>query len=80
MHETFEGVFDLWTTNAGTPAVRVRDGVPDPSGPGRRRAWDYAVLEPDDNRIRGNVWWAPENAERSSVSVSTSNARLQLTV
>ena len=79
MHETFEGACDLRTTTAGAPAVRERDGVPDPSGPGRRRVSDDVVLE-REGRVSGSVWWSSENRKRSRVSVWTSNAQLQLTV
>ncbi|KAI1788344.1 hypothetical protein LXA43DRAFT_1097445 [Ganoderma leucocontextum] len=77
MHETFEGSFDLWTTNAGTPTVHARD-VRDPAGRGRKRG--YLVHANRRNSVRGNVWWGEENKERGSVSVWTTNGRLRLTV
>lgn len=76
-HETFEGAFDLRTTNARAPEVVVRDRS-DPAGRGRKRA---RVVRPDGRTaVRGNVWWGEENKERGSVSVWTSNGRVQLTV
>ncbi|KAM5544964.1 hypothetical protein V8D89_001075, partial [Ganoderma adspersum] len=58
-HKTFEGSFDLSTTNARALTVMARN-VRDPAGRGR-------------SAVYGNVWWGEENKDRGSVSVSTSN-------
>ena len=80
MHESFEGSFALQTTNAGTPAVHARVVVHDPSGRGRYRDYEYAVLEEGRNRVQGNVWWDWEERARGKVTVSTSDAPLRLAV
>ncbi|KAM5542209.1 hypothetical protein V8D89_004082 [Ganoderma adspersum] len=72
-HETFEGAFDLRTTNARAPTLNVR-GLGDPAGRG------HSVRSTGRTAVHGNVWWGAENRERGSVSVSTSNGRVQLTV
>ena len=79
VHETFEGAFDLSTTNAGTPTVHARDGR-DPAGHGRKRGHAVRVGPSRRKEVHGNVWWGEENKERGSVSVGTSNGRVQLTV
>ena len=76
-HETFEGSFDLSTTNARAPTLIVRE-LRDPAGRGRTRG--HVVRSTGRTAVHGNVWWGEENRERGSVSVSTSNGRVQLTV
>ena len=77
LHETYEGSFELHTSNAGKPLVHSR-GVQDPAGQGRKRGLQVETVR--NNAVRGNVWWDQENRSRGRVSVSTSNGRLQLTV
>ncbi|PIL33805.1 hypothetical protein GSI_04430 [Ganoderma sinense ZZ0214-1] len=77
MHETFEGAFDLSTTNARAPTVNGRNGR-DPAGRGRTRG--HVVRSTGRTAVHGNVWWSEENKERGSVWVSTSNGGVRLTV
>ncbi|TBU46675.1 hypothetical protein BD309DRAFT_596842 [Dichomitus squalens] len=77
LHETYEGSFEVHTSNAGRPIVRSRD-VEDPAGRGRKRGVQVQTIR--NSAARGKVWWEQENRDRGRVSVSTSNGRLQLTV
>ncbi|KAM5531474.1 hypothetical protein V8D89_014864 [Ganoderma adspersum] len=77
MHETFEGEFELRTSNARAPDVSARN-VSDPAGLGRKRGWGaYGIGRAG---YRGTVAWSDENSHRGSVEATTTNARVQLTL
>ncbi|KAM5544943.1 hypothetical protein V8D89_001054 [Ganoderma adspersum] len=76
-HETFEGEFELRTSNASPPHVSARN-VSDPAGLGRTRSWGAWGI--GRTGYHGTVTWANETSHRGSVEAVTTNARVQLTL
>ena len=78
MHDTFEGAFDVHTTNAAASVAHIRERVHDPAGLGRIRG--HAMQSLNRNVGRGSVWWDEATKERGRVSLRTSNAVATLTL
>ncbi|KAI6027112.1 hypothetical protein EDC04DRAFT_172069 [Pisolithus marmoratus] len=77
MHNTFEGSFELTTSNSSS-SVRVRRGDEDPTGRGRQRV---VAQHRTGNVTSGTVSWGPGvRYPRGSTSVRSSNGRVSLEV
>lgn len=77
MHNTFEGSFELTTSNSST-SLKVRRGDVDPTGRGRQR---MVAQHKIGNVTSGTVFWGSGvRYPRGSTSVRSSNGRVSLEV
>lgn len=77
MHNTFEGSFELTTSNSST-SLKVRRGDEDPTGRGRQR---MVAQHKIGNVTSGTVFWGSGvRYPRGSTSVRSSNGRVSLEV
>lgn len=77
MHRTFEGSFELTTSNSSS-SLKVRRGDEDPAGRGRQRV---VAQHRTGNVTSGTVSWGPGvRGPRGSTSVRSSNGRVSLEV
>ncbi|EPQ55234.1 hypothetical protein GLOTRDRAFT_61143 [Gloeophyllum trabeum ATCC 11539] len=75
LHPTFEGTFELSTSNA-QPSVEVSRDEDDPKGRGRRRqVWQTTRRR---GTLQGTVYWDEARKDTGSVKVTSSNAPIHV--
>ncbi|KAG1746397.1 hypothetical protein EDB19DRAFT_1873521 [Suillus lakei] len=75
LHSTFEGSFDVDTSNA---AIMLKElPVEDPSGQGRRRE---VTQRRERYRLRGSAHWGESKEIKGHATVKTSNGRVELVI
>ncbi|KAG1878801.1 hypothetical protein F4604DRAFT_2000051 [Suillus subluteus] len=75
LYSTFEGSFDVETSNAA--AVLKELPVEDPSGQGRRRE---VTQRRERYRLRGSAYWGESKEIEGHATVKTSNGRVDLVI
>lgn len=75
LYSTFEGSFDIETSNAA--AMLKELSVEDPSGQGRRRE---VTQRRERCRLRGTAYWGESKEIEGYATVKTSNGRVELVI
>ncbi|KAG2153221.1 hypothetical protein DEU56DRAFT_773780 [Suillus clintonianus] len=75
LHSTFQGSFDVDTSNAA--AMLKELPVEDPSGQGRRRK---VTQRRERYRLRGSAYWGESKEIEGHATIKTSNGRVELVI
>ncbi|KAG2137331.1 hypothetical protein BD769DRAFT_1437725 [Suillus cothurnatus] len=75
LYSTFEGSFDVMTSNAAATLKEL--AVEDPSGQGRRRA---VTQRRERYHIQGSAYWSGSKEIEGHATVKTSNGRAELVI
>lgn len=75
LYSTFEGSFDVMTSNAAATLKEL--AVEDPSGQGRRRA---VTQRRERYHIQGSTYWSGSKEIEGHATVKTSNGRAELVI